>query len=282
MRAHWLLIGILGLVFTAPLGTAAQKAGNPSRKAAATTIKVLIVMDERPQMEILARYFQEHGNIESEMVDQKALPENWSGYTAVVGYIHGRLEEKTELKIIDYTRSGGRLVCLHHMISSGKLKNKYYFDFLGVRMAGIEQSRQPADPGGHYAWRERIGQAIVNINPRHYITSHSVQWPEKTVFSSSGGNAAKKQYPSLTLEDSEVYMNVPFTDGKEKVLLLGYQYLDDRNRVQHQEATAGWVKTSGKGRIVYIQMGHTAHEYQNQAVAQMVLNAVTWRPKSWT
>jgi hypothetical protein len=249
------------------------------RKSAPAVPKVLILMDERPQMEVLSRYFKEQGGIESEIVDQKTLPENWAGYSAVVGYIHGKLEEPTELKIIDYTRNGGRFVCLHHMISSGKSKNKYYFDFLGVRMDGIEQNRQPADAGGHYAWREGIRQTIVNIDPKHYIASHGLKWPASTVFPAPEGQKIEKSYPSFTLEDSEVYMNVPFTDGKAKTVFLGYQYLDDRNQVLHREATAGWTKTFGKGRIVYIQMGHSAHEYQNPLVAQMVLNAVAWQPK---
>ena len=147
-------------------------------------------------------------------------------------------------------------------------------------MGGIEQSRQPAEPGGHYAWREGIRQTIVNIDPRQYITSHGVKWTESTVFPVPGGKSGNKSCSSFTLEDSEVYMNVPFTDGKDKAVFLGYKYLDDRNQVLHQEATAGWRKTSGKGRIVYIQMGHSAHEYQNPVVAQMVLNAIIWRPKA--
>jgi hypothetical protein len=242
--------------------------------------RVLIVMDERPQMEVLARYFSERAKIESVIVDQKSMPEDWSGYLAVIGYVHGKLEEKTELKIIDYTKSGGRFVCLHHMISSGKSKNQHYFDFLGVHMDGIDLARQPAEPGGHYAWREGIRQTIVNVNPKHYITANGVRWPEKTVFAPADSGPGEKEYPALTLEESEVYMNVKFSDGREKTILLGYRYLDDRNQILHQQLTSGWLKPSGKGWIIYLQMGHSAHEYEDAAVAQMVLNAITWKAKA--
>jgi hypothetical protein len=162
------------------------------------------------------------------------------------------------------------------MISSGKSKNKYYFDFLGVRMDDIDLARQPADPGGHYAWREGVVQTVVNLAPKHYITSNGISWPEETMFTSTG--AGQRECPALTLADSEVYMNVKFTDGGDKTILLGFKYLDDRNKVLHQQATDGWLKPSGKGWIVYLQMGHSTHEYQNPSVAQMVLNAIAWKP----
>ncbi len=270
-------IGCLGLVLLAGADTASRNARTPVTAAAAAASKVLIVMDERPQMEVLAGYLLDKGKIESVIVDQKTMPEDWSGYAAVIGYVHGRLDEKAEQKIIDYTRSGGRFVCLHHMISSGKSRNRYYFDFLGVRMDAIDLARQPAEPGGHYAWREGINQTVVNLNPSHYVTSHDVQWPGKTLFSPESASV-EKEYPALTLQDSEVYMNVKFTDGKDKTVLLGCKYLDDRNQVLFQQTTDGWVKPSGKGWIVYLQMGHSTHEYQNPAVAQMVLNAVAWKP----
>jgi hypothetical protein len=282
-------IGILTFAFIAGLQTPARNAQqgpgaevrNTQRSSsppAPRPREVLIVMDERPQMETLARHLREKANLESAIVDQKTMPEDWSGYAAMLGYIHGKLEEKTELKIIEYTKNGGRFVCLHHAISSGKSANKYYFDFLGVRMDAIELSRQPAEPGGHYAWREGIRQTIVNLNPQHYITSHDVQWAEKTHFVPTDSDIAGREYPALTLEDSEAYMNVKFIDGKEKTMLLGYKYLDDRNQVLHQQATAGWAKRSGKGWIIYLQPGHSTHEYENRALAQMVLNAITWKP----
>jgi hypothetical protein len=275
MHTQWFGIGMVGVFLVtglrAPLPQTRDANKSPGRK-------VLIVMDERPQMEVLAKYFSEKAKIESVIVDQKSMPEDWSGFLAVVGYIHGRLEEKTELKIIDTTKAGGRFVCLHHMISSGKSRNKNYFDFLGVHMDGIDLARQPAEPGGHYAWREGIRQTIVNVNPKHYITSNGVQWPEKTAFAPPGTQSRRKEYPALTIEDSEVYMNVKFSDGKDKTILLGYKYMDDRNKVLHQQLTSGWIKPSGKGWIVYLQMGHSSHEYEIPAVAQMALNAVTWKP----
>ena len=99
--------------------------GGPAAAAAAVPERrVLIVMDEREQMEALARYLKEKGGLDVTIADQKSMPEDWSRFAAVIGYVHGALLEPTERKIIDYTRAGGRYVCLHHSISSGKTKNK--------------------------------------------------------------------------------------------------------------------------------------------------------------
>lgn len=239
---------------------------------------VLIVMDEREAMETLAKYLKDKGGVESTIVDQKSAPDDWSKYGAVVAYIHGALQEPIELKIIDYTKKGGRYVCLHHSISSGKAKNKYYFDFLGVRLPGGEISKDAAPPGGHYAWRHDQDFAVVNLNPRHYITSHDVAWPEKITYRRSSGPGAEREHPGITLKNAEPYMNVEFSDGKEKTVLLGFKYLDDRNGALFMQDTEGWVKPSGKGWIVYLQPGHTVAEFQVPTIAQMVLNAITWRP----
>jgi trehalose utilization protein len=238
---------------------------------------VLIVMDEKPAMETLAKFLKEKGNVESTIVDQKSAPDDWSKYDAVVAYIHGALQEPIELKIIDYTKKGGRYVCLHHSISSGKAKNKYYFDFLGVRLPGGEISKDAAPPGGHYAWRHDQDFAIVNLNPKHYITSHDVPWPEKIRYKPSSGGA-ERDYPGVTLKNAEPYMNVQIADDKEKTILLGFKYLDDRNNGLFMQDTEGWVKPSGKGWIVYLQPGHTGAEFEVPTVARMVLNAITWRP----
>jgi type 1 glutamine amidotransferase len=42
----------------------------------------------------------------------------------------------------------------------------------------------------------------------------------------------------------------------------------------------GWIKRSGRGWIVYLQMGHFAEEWRNPAVAQMALNAIRWHPEA--
>jgi hypothetical protein len=242
--------------------------------------RVLIVTDERPQMAVLAAYLKDNGGLESVIVDQSSLPDDWSVFDAVVGYVHLDLAPETERRIIDYTRAGGRYLCLHHSISSGKIKNAHYFDFLGVALEGAERSREPTEPGGHYAWREHVALTVVNLNPDHYITRTGVSWPETVRYRPSDAPSTEREYPALTLDPSEVYLNVNFTDGREKTVLLGFEYRDDRNGRLFMQDREGWIKRSGRGWIVYLQMGHFAEEWRNPAVAQMALNAIRWHPEA--
>ena len=66
--------------------------------------KILIVHDELPQMEVLAKFLREEGGLDVTVVEQSALPEDWSVYRAAIAYIHRVLEVPTEKAIIAYTK----------------------------------------------------------------------------------------------------------------------------------------------------------------------------------
>jgi len=256
-----------GMVFVLLLG-ACDSAANQ---------QVLIIQDEMPQIEVLARFLESEGGLKVTVVDQAALPEDLSPYRAVMVFIHKALAEPTELTIIDYTRQGGKLIVLHHSISSGKAENKYYFDFLGIRLDNPKQSKDPVEPGGGYGWRH-ADIAIVNLNPSHYITRHNVVWPDTVAYTPSDFPSAEGRYPAINLEHSEAYMNHKFTDGREKTVLVGMKYYDNRNGRLFMQDRAVWLKPQGDGVIVYILPGHGVEDYENRNMAQLVLNAVNWQP----
>lgn len=280
-RLTLLLPVLLSLCPAVARGSAgeASPAANTLAAPAATGGTVLIVMDERPQMEAIASFIKMKAGIESVIVDQAHLPENWSGFRAVVGYIHGKLEEATETRFIDYTQKGGRLVLLHHSISSGKARNRHFYDFLGIELTEPEKSREPSVPGGHYAWRDPVEQTIVNLQPNHYVTSHEVQWPENVRYSSSDQPSAERDWPALTLRNSEVYMNHKFTDGRAKTVLLGFKWTDDRNNQAYVQDRSGWYRRQGSGLVFYLQPGHSTEELQTPVVSQMILNSIVWDGK---
>lgn len=231
-----------------------------------------------PQIEVLARFLKEEGNLELTVVDQASVPQNLSSFSSVIGFIHGKLEETTEVSIIEYTRNGGRYVCLHHSISGGKAKNKLYFDFLGIQLDNPEASRNPVEPGGGYGWRKGVILTLVNLNPSHYITSHKVNWGERIAYTASDFPSAEEMYPSISLEDSEVYLNQKFTDGREKMVLCGMKFYDDRNGNWFMQDRGVWIKKQGKGEIIYFLPGDTPSDYKNQNISQMILNAIEWVP----
>jgi hypothetical protein len=241
------------------------------------TGQVLIVMDEREQMEALSRYLAPRG-VESTIVDQTQLPADWSRFAAVIGYIHGRLQESAEVKFISYAQEGRRLILLHHTISSGKARNKHLFNFLGIELSEPEKAREPSVPGGHYAWRDPIEQEIVNLNPEHYVTSNGVTWPGRIPYKSSDEPSVEREFPAVTLKETEAYVNHKFVDGRAKNVLLGFRWTDDRNGQLYMQDRTGWYKQAGKGWVFYFQPGHSTREFENAVICQIILNAIFWEP----
>jgi len=110
--------------------------------------KVLIIQDEITQMEVLSSFLTEkQDDVKIDIVDQDHIPGKLTKYNAVILYIHLRLFKTTEEKVINYTEEGGRLIVLHHSISSGKAKNEHFFPFLGIQLDGTENARDPELPG---------------------------------------------------------------------------------------------------------------------------------------
>jgi len=235
---------------------------------------VLIIQDERPQMDVLVKFLTENGELPVKIIEQQSLPEQLSEYKAVIVFIHRDLHEQTERAIIDYTKAGGRLIALHHSISSKKAENKFYFDFLGMQL-----NKGPMEDGG-YAWKAS-NWTLVNLNTKHYITNHKIKWNKQVSYTSSDQPSVEKIYPCINLkDDSEVFINHRFTDGRQKTILCGLIYSDKKSGKTYMQDRGAWTKKQGKGTIVYLMPGHCVSDYQNENIAQMVLNAVNWQNKS--
>src|ERR1051326_5616293 len=149
---------------------------------------VLIVADEFPAMEYLAKQLKIQEAISSRVVSQTNLP-TLSGFEAVVVYIHLGLGETAERAFIEYAQAGGRLVLLHHSISSGKRQNRLWFNFLGV-----ELPQGDLDAGG-YKWIEGI-RMECQVLTSTYITTNRVDY-----------GAASQVLAAFTLTGTEVYLN---------------------------------------------------------------------------
>ncbi|MGD8499895.1 MAG: ThuA domain-containing protein [Phycisphaerales bacterium] len=232
--------------------------------------RVLIIQDELPQMEVLAKFLKEKGGLSVAITDQQSFAKDLSSYKAVIVFIHGDLREKTERAIIDYTKAGGRLICLHHSISSRKAQNRFYFDFLGMRL-----NKGRIEEGG-YKWRGGIW-TLVNLDSQHYITNHNVEWDDEVQYTPSDCPSVTKSYPCIKLkEDSEAFINHTFADGREKRVLCGLVYTDKATGRVYMQDRGAWIKKQGRGTLLYFMPGHSVSDYENEGITQMILNAVQW------
>ncbi len=230
--------------------------------------QVLIVADEFPAMQVLAGKLKAGEGIDSRIVKQEDLAAVLAMYPAVIVYIHGKLSPAAEKPLIDYTNDGGKLILLHHSISSGKRTNQFWFPFLGVSLPLGDVAQ------GGYKYYDPVTMEIVNLAPNHAITSRKIKWESSTSYRRAAGTA-EEQLPAFTLTETEVYLNHVLTGTR--TLLLGVKYTDANGRTWMQN-TAGWYKPAGKGWVFYFMPGHSAREFEQPIYSQMVLNAVVWKP----
>jgi len=236
----------------------------------ARAAEVLIVADEFPAMEVLAGKLKAELGVSSSIVWQTNLPAALAPFSAVILYVHKDLYEPAELALIKYTREGGKLVALHHSISSGKRKNKEWFGFLGVSLPLGDVSQ------GGYKWIEPARLEVVKLSPNHFITTNLVKYSGKIRWQPAKGETGEQALPGFVLEDSEVYLNHVLVG--EHTALLGFRYLEPKSGTVYCQSHAGWIRPSGRGWIVYLMPGHTARDFEEPAYARIVANAVAWKP----
>ncbi|MCL4178180.1 MAG: ThuA domain-containing protein [Verrucomicrobia bacterium] len=233
--------------------------------------EVLIVADEFPAMHFLAEKLKSEDNLSALVVAQDNLPAELKPFRAVVVYIHGELKAPTEESLIRYTRAGGRLVLLHHSISSGKRKNRDWFPFLGIDLPTGDVT------AGGYRWIEPATLDLVNLAPDHFITTHRVNYPGRVAFRLPDEANPPADRPAFTLTESEVYLNHTFT--RPRTVLLGFRFVDRQNAgTVYQQNTAGWIMAAGQGQVVYLKAGHSQSDFEQPTYLRIVLNAVIFTP----
>ena len=229
---------------------------------------VLIVADEFPAMEVLAAKLKSEENISSKVISQKDLPEKLSAFEAVAVYIHKDLSEKAENAFISYALGGGKLVLLHHSISSGKRKNAHWFSFLGVSLPEGDFNH------GGYKWIEGVSLDLVNLNPNHFIMTNKVTYPQHIAYTNANTSLPRGDLAGFKLNESEVYLNHVLDPSR--TLLMGLKY-NDGSGTAFMQPHAGWIKTTGKGTVIYLMPGHTKRDFENPTYGRIVLNAFIYK-----
>lgn len=216
-------------------------------------------------MEILAKRLKADDGKECKLVAQSDLPAKLDAFEAVVVYIHGRLAEPAERACVAYANNGGRLVLLHHSISSGKRQNREWFPLLGVEL------RQGSPEEGGYKWIEDVTVEWVSL-AKHYIMTNRIAYSESAAYRSTP-ESELEQRPSFTLKETEVYLNHRFTGPR--TILMGLKFKDASTGKTWLQDTAGWYRPAGKGWVLYFMPGHTAKDFENPIYGRIVANAIT-------
>jgi len=223
--------------------------------------EILIVSDGAP-MRILAVQLKAHG-IDSQIVGDDALPAKLAAYPAVIVYLHHVLAAPVVKAFIDYANGGGKLIVLHHSISSQKRQNPAWLDFLGVKLPEGDVTQ------GGYKYYDPVPLTLVNLAPKDWITTHDVRWESRAEYRGEDRDAI--EFPA-----TEVYLNHVLNG--QHTILLGLKFVDKKSGVTYVQDTAGWYKKAEKGWVMYFMAGHSGKEFEDPAYAQILTNAVNFRP----
>ncbi len=229
--------------------------------------EILMVADEFPAMEVLAKSLKEQEGLTSKIIAQTDLPDDLSAFQAVVVYIHKELNVGPEEAFIRYAKDGGKLIVLHHSISSGKRKNKDWFSFLGLELPKADEAA-PA-----YKYIDDMNMNIVNLAPKHFITTHKVDYAKKIKYQPEGASKAKN-LPGFNFPKTEVYLNHHLLTPR--TILLGFKFTDPSGSEWMQDRSA-WCMKAGKGWVFYSQAGHYAEDFADPTYARILANAVIYK-----
>jgi hypothetical protein len=247
-------------------------------KTEASKPAVLLLADSKDDLPTLARRLAAEG-YRVERSDQSGIPAGLERFHTVVVYVHQPLVPGVETALIDYARGGGRLLVLHHAIASAKMANPRWLAFLGISLAPRDAATYPWHVSGG------VTLTMVNLAPRHFITTHGVVYEKTVEYASPDRADLKGTFPAFDLPRTEVFHHQRFTDGRDKTILFGYR-LDSPPaagappNLPRMEDTAGWYKPTGKGWTFYLQPGHAEHDFENAAFLRVIVNCLEWTPET--
>ena len=228
--------------------------------------EVLIVADEIPAMGVLATALKKHESIDSRIITQTELPVSLSGFRAVIVYIHKDLDTNAENAFISYAKNGGKLILLHHSISSAKRKNQNWFSFLGVELPG-----QSVEEGG-YKYVGGIDMEVVNLAPGHFITTNKIKYGNQIAYQKEGRTQARR-LEGFTLSNTEAFLNHQLKSPR--TILLGFSFIDKAGKRWSQDRSA-WYMPVEKGLIFYSQPGHAVTDFEGEVYTRIVANMVVF------
>jgi hypothetical protein len=237
------------------------------RAAESPAKRVVIVHDEEAPMRALTAELERAHAMKVALVDQTQWSgERLKGVGAVIMYVHKPILPVLERDLLNYVETGGRLVVLHHGIASAKNANPRWLALAGIRMLPRDHPTQP--------WKVLRGTyRLVNLRPRHYVTTRGVRYRSEIRYTPSDSPAAEQTLSALEFPDTEIFLNQGSTDGREKTILFGFQTeVDGKTYMQDR---GGWLKKAGSGYLLYFQPGHLASDFTPDYV-QIIANAINW------
>lgn len=185
----------------------------------------------------------------------------------------GRLNVKAIKK---YCAQGGKVITLHHNVSSMMLRRPEWLDFVQVYIKRGDDAEYP------WSVIEGGDLYLTNLQPNSEITTEGIEYdaevpelnlredPSKMVLTHELKGEAKTEYqerkkePAIEFKKSEYFINHVPLPNPQRTLLFGVYFKDPESGRMFISNNGGWKMPYKKGMIYYFMPGHAIHDYHQQ------------------
>lgn len=207
---------------------------------------------------------------------------------AIITYNKNCYSNTTVSALIEFTQKGGRLIALHHNISSMMMRQPKWLAFAKVQIEKGEHAKYP------WSVMEGGDLFLFNLSPNHPITTNNVTFPDSApILETYGMKADASQWvlthalttvemtkvsqertqPALKFHESEYFINHVLLPAPERVLLFGEYFIFPKKGKAFISANGGWMLPVGRGKLFYFMPGHSSHDY-NEEYCHIIKNAL--------
>jgi len=203
----------------------------------------------------------------------------------VITYNKNLYSKKNLDALINYCNKGGKLITLHHNISSMMLRRPEWLEFTGIEITKGKKVKYP------WSVIEGGDLYMFNINPGHAITWENIEYtdqaplyalevnPNSTTLTYELDENQQEQIkplekqPAILFKESEYFINhIPLPDPNRE-LLFGLYFTDQKSGRKFFSANGGWITKKGKGTLIYLMPGHGKSDY-NEMYCRIIKNCL--------
>ncbi|MBD3351460.1 MAG: hypothetical protein GF364_08230 [Candidatus Lokiarchaeota archaeon] len=204
----------------------------------------------------------------------------------IITYNKNLIRTKNINAIKEYCDKGGKLIALHHNVSSMMMRQPEWLEMMKVKIEKGEKAEYP------WSVIEGGDLYLTNLAPDSIITTNEIKYkdsvpainlpiePNKVVTTHELLTKDQKQEyhsrekePAILFNKSEYFINHVLLPEPERTLLFALYFIDEASGREFISNNGGWKMPFGQGTIYYLMPGHSVHDY-NDTYCKIIRNCI--------
>lgn len=240
--------------------------------------KIIIVYSgpHKPQMVKLKEWLSKNlGQFTYQLSSQFLL---WwkikrSNPKCIITYNKNLIKKRNVKTIKEYCANGGKLIALHHNVSSMMLRRPEWLDLMKINIVKGDDAEYP------WSVIEGGDLYLTNLQPDNAITTKGIEYdsevpmlklsvdPTKKVLTHELDESQQKEFHSrekekaIEFKKSEYFINHLPLPEPNRILLFGIFFHDPESGREFISNNGGWKMPYKEGMIYYLMPGHSVHDY---------------------